>query len=171
MTHTEKHTASDEVEGRHRAAVDTGGSVTPARGRLARWRRHLPLRVLAAAALIVDAVIHAQLAHRYDLNVASGLSQGDLFRIESGVAALAAVLILLTANRIVWTIVLVIAVSAAAALLLSTYAHIGQIGPIPDMYEPSWYPRKVIAVVAEVVGTVVAIGALASLVIGHRRGN
>jgi hypothetical protein len=170
MTPTAKHAASNAAGRGHRAVADGGGAVTPASGRLARWRRQLPLRVLAAAALVVDAVIHAQLAHRYDLNAAGGLSQGDLFRIETGVAALAAALILLTVNRIVWTIVLVVAASALAALLLSTYVHIGQVGPIPDMYEPTWYPRKAIAAVAEAVGTVVAIGALAGLAIGHRRG-
>jgi hypothetical protein len=170
MTHTGRHDASDKTDRSHHTDPDSDGAVTPTRGRLAHWGRQLPLRVLAAAALVLDAVIHAQLAHRYDLNAAGGLSQGDLFRIETGIAALAAALVLLTANRIVWTIVLVIAASALAALLLSTYAHIGQVGPVPDMYEPNWYPRKAIATVAEAVGTVVAIGALAGLATGHRRG-
>lgn len=166
MTHPGRHAEQDKADRRHRTTADSAGAVTAARGPLARWGPQLPLRVLAVAALTVDAVIHAQLAHRYDLNVAGGLSQGNLFRIETGVAALAAALILLTANRIVWAVVLVVTASALAAVLLSTYVHIGQIGPVPDMYEPLWYPRKVIATVAEAIGIITA---LVGLVGYHRR--
>jgi hypothetical protein len=107
--------------------------------------------------LVADAVIHAQLASRYDLNATGGLSQGDLFRIEAGVAALAAVLILLTAHRAAWAIALVAMASAVAAVLLSRYVEIGQLGPVPDMFEPYWYGQKVVAALAEAIGTVTAV--------------
>jgi hypothetical protein len=160
MTHAGRHSAQNKADRGHRTAADFDGAVATTRGRLARWGPQLPLRVLAVVALIVDAVIHAQLAHRYDLNVAGGLSQGNLFRIETGVAAVAAGLILLTANRIVWAVVMVITASALAAVLLSAYVHIGQVGPVPDMYEPFWYPQKVIATVAEAVGAITALAGL-----------
>jgi hypothetical protein len=160
MTNAGRHTSQHKADRGHRAVGNPGGAVTATRSRFARLGAQLPLRVLAVVALTADAVIHAQLAHRYDLNVAGGLSQGNLFRIEAGVAVLAAGLILLTANRIVWAVVLVVTASALAAVLLSTYVHIGQFGPVPDMYEPVWYPRKVIATVAEAVGTIAAIAGL-----------
>jgi hypothetical protein len=129
-----------------------------------RWRADLlPLRLLTAAALVVDAVVHARLAHRYDLNSTGSLSQGELFRIEAGVAALVAVLILLVANRITWALALVVAASALGAAMLSRYVDIGQLGPVPDMYEPFWYPSKVVTTIAEAVGTVAALAGLVRL--------
>ena len=160
MAHDGRPTAQGKADHGHHIAADTDDEATALRGRVARLGPQLPLRVLAVAALTVDAVIHAQLAHRYDLNVAGGLSQGNLFRIEAGVAVLTAGLILLTANRIAWAVVLFITASALAAVLLSTYFHIGQIGPVPDMYEPIWYPRKLIVGVAEAVGIITALGGL-----------
>lgn len=121
--------------------------------------------MLTTGALVTDAVIHAQLASRYNLNAEGGLSQGDLFRIEAGVAALAAVLILLTAHRAAWTLALGTAASALAAVLTSRYIDIGQLGPVPDMYEPYWYSQKVVTTVAEAVGTVTA---LVGLICGPR---
>lgn len=50
-------------------------------------------RLLAAAGLAVDAYVHAKLADRYD-PISASISQGDLFRIEAGLAALAALLVL-----------------------------------------------------------------------------
>lgn len=123
-----------------------------------RWRAdQLALRLLTTAALVTDAIVHIRLAHRYDLNVEGGLSQGDLFRIEAGVAVLVAALLLLVANRIMWAVALVVAASAAGAVLVSTYADIGSIGPVPDMFEPFWYPSKVIAALAEGIGTLTAL--------------
>jgi hypothetical protein len=115
------------------------------------------LRVLTAGMLVTDAVIHVQLAGRYDLNATGGLSQGDLFRIESGVAVLAAGLILVTAHRAAWAVALVTTASAAVAVLVSRYVEIGQLGPVPDMFEPYWYGQKVVAALAEAVGTVAAV--------------
>ncbi|HEY4024312.1 MAG TPA: hypothetical protein VGM75_36890 [Pseudonocardiaceae bacterium] len=122
-----------------------------------RWRAdHLPLRLLTATALVIDAVVHIQLAHRYDLNVEGALSQGELFRIEGGVATLAAALILLAANRTTWALAFGTAASALGAALLYRYVDIGPLGPLPDMYEPYWYPAKVVASVAEAAGTAAA---------------
>lgn len=133
-----------------------------------RWRAdQLLSRLLTAAALVTDAVVHIRLAHRYDLNVAGGLSQGDLFRVEAGVAVLVAALILLVANRIMWAVALVVAASAAGAVLVSTFVDIGAVGPVPDMFEPFWYPSKVVAAVAEGIGTLTA---LVGLVRAHKLG-
>ena len=121
------------------------------------------LRWVAAAALAVDAFVHADLAGRYALNQSGGLSQGQLFQIQAGVAAFAALLILLFANRVVWAFVFVVSVSALAAVMISTSYDIGAIGPIPDMYEPIWYGEKVLTAVAEAVAAgISAVGFVAA---------
>ena len=117
------------------------------------------LRLVAAAALAVDAFVHADLVDMYApyARFQSGISQADLFRIEAAVASLAALLILLAANRLVWALVFVVSASALAAVMISRYFDIGAIGPIPDMYEPAWYPEKVLTAVAEAVAVGVAV--------------
>lgn len=118
------------------------------------------LRLVTAAGLAVDAYIHADLAHRYDPNQGDAvISQGDLFRIEAGVAALVALLILLSARAVVWAAALVVAASALGALLLSLN-YDGAIGPLPNMYEPTTYPEKTMAAVAEGIAAVVAAAGL-----------
>ena len=121
-----------------------------------RWGRLLPLRVVTAAALAVDAVVHLRLAGRYDANTAGGLSQGDLFRVEAVAALLAAALLVATGRWVAWLLALLVAGSALGAVLLYASADVGPVGPLPDMYEPVWYGQKLVVAVAEAVGTVTA---------------
>ncbi len=145
------------TRGRH---VPSAGSHTPGRTRC-RWRRLLPLRVVTAAALVVDATVHLQLASRYDPNTSGGLSQGELFRLEAVAAVLAAALIVATARPVAWLVALLVAGSALGTVLLFANADVGPLGPVPDMYEPFWYGQKLVAAVAEAVGTVTAAVGLA----------
>jgi hypothetical protein len=115
------------------------------------------LRVLTAAGLAVDAYVHADLAGMYD-PVRHSISQGTLFRIEAGVSAGAALLILLTAGRIAWAIALLVAASALGAIMLYRYVNVGTLGPLPNMYDPTWFPKKTAAAIAEAV----AVGAAAA---------
>lgn len=112
------------------------------------------LRLITAGSLAVDAYVHADLAREYSLNSSGGLSQGDLFKIEAALASLAALLILLSARRIVWAFAFVVSASALAAIMIYANYDIGAIGPIPDMYEPLWYPEKRLAAIFEAVATV-----------------
>jgi hypothetical protein len=105
----------------------------------------------------VDAFVHADLAGRYAPNGTGFLSQGDLFRIEAGVASLAALLVLLSAGRLVWALAFAIAASAVGAIVLYAYYDLGAIGPLPNMYEPVWYPEKTAAAVFEGIATVSAV--------------
>lgn len=111
-------------------------------------------RVVAAAGLAVDAYVHLDLASRYDL-VKGSLSEGDLFRIEAGVAV-AAVLALLLFDRW-WAAAAALAVSGSdvAAILLYRFINVGTLGPLPNMYEPIWFAHKVVAL----VGVLIAFGA------------
>ena len=113
------------------------------------------LRLVTAGALAVSAFVHADLVDRYHLNRSEGLSQGQLFQIEAGVAALAALLVLLSVRRLVWAFAFAVAASALAAVLINANYDIGALGPIPDMYEPLWYPEKTLTAVFEAV----AVGA------------
>lgn len=126
------------------------------------------LSLLTAAALAVDAYIHADLASTYD-PVAASISQGDLFRIEAGLSSLAALLILLTAARLAWAFAFLVLASALGAILLYRYVDVGALGPLPDMYEPVWFTEKTTAAVAEAVGTFAALGGLALTMLHRRR--
>ncbi|MFF6883762.1 hypothetical protein ACFY9F_11295 [Streptomyces sp. NPDC012421] len=107
-------------------------------------------RLLAAAGLAADAYLHAYLADRYDA-VSATVSQGTLFRIEAAVAALGALLVLvwrrLLAEAFAWTV----AASGLAALLLYRYVEVGELGPLPNMYEPVWFTDKNLVVIAQVL--------------------
>lgn len=119
----------------------------------------LALRVLTAAGLAVDAYIHADLAGAYD-PVRNSISQGTLFRIEAGAAAFAALLILVTAHRAAWALAFLTAASALGAILLYRYVNVGNLGPLPNMYEPVWFAKKSTAAVAEAAATAAALAGL-----------
>ncbi|MEL5958356.1 hypothetical protein AADR41_26950 [Streptomyces sp. CLV115] len=115
------------------------------------------LQVVTAAALAVNAYVHADLAHAYD-PVGRHISQGTLFRLEAAVASLAALLVLLLGRRRpVWAFAFLVSVSALGAVLLYRYVNVGALGPLPNMYEPVWWPKKTASAIAEAVGTVASL--------------
>lgn len=119
------------------------------------------LRVITAAALAVDAYVHVDLAGRYDANQGTGpLSQGDLFRIEAVVSGLAAVALLISGRWLVWLVAWLVAASAVGAVVLYRYHDPGELGPLPDMYEPFWFGEKNLAALAEGVAVVTATAGL-----------
>lgn len=123
------------------------------------------LRLLTVAALAIDVYIHAVLAGDYD-SPAAGISQGDLFRIEAGAAALAALLILLIPAWPVWAFAFLVLAAGLGAVLLYRYVDVGAFGPFPNMYEPIWFPKKTISAIAEAAGMLTA---LAGLLLALRR--
>jgi hypothetical protein len=122
------------------------------------------LRAVVVGGLAVDAYVHLKLAADYDVVVGGGLSEGNLFRAEAAVAAIAALLVV-SGRRVGLAVAAVVAASAATALLANTYVHVGAAGPLPDMYEPTWFPEKRLALVGE---SVAALGALAGLAYRER---
>ena len=119
----------------------------------------LVLRSLTAAALAVSAYVHADLAPLYD-PVRASVSQGNLFRIDAAAAALAALIVLAVGRRTGFGLAFVVAASSLTAILLYRYVNVGQIGFLPNMYEPAWFPEKSVAAVAEAAATVLAAGGL-----------
>ncbi|PJN39388.1 hypothetical protein CG747_18285 [Streptomyces sp. CB02959] len=139
-------------------------SSAPRGGRSGRAVRGLA-RLLAAAGPAADAAVHARLAGPYDAVVA-GISQGVLFRVESGLAALAALLVLVWRHPRGDAFALLVAAGGLAVLVLYTAVGIGQLGPVPDMYYPVWTGDKKLVAASQIV-TVLATGFL--LLTGRRR--
>ncbi|MDQ0752438.1 hypothetical protein QF034_006669 [Streptomyces africanus] len=113
-------------------------------------------RVLAAAGLAVDAYLHAHLAERYDA-ISSSISQGTLFRIEAALAALAALLVLVWRRLPGDLFAASVAVGGLALLLVYRYVDVGELGPIPNMYEPIWYGEKEATVVVQAVAVLATL--------------
>lgn len=135
-------------------------SANPSRRRRARSAvpRRL-LAVLAAAGLAVDAWVHAHLAPTYAA-VRATVSQGQLFHLEAAVAGALAVLVLLRPTRRILLAAALTGAAGFAAVLLYRYVDVGRLGPVPNMYEPVWFPQKTASAVAEAASALFAMGAL-----------
>ena len=115
------------------------------------------LAVIAAAGLAIDAYVHFDLAAAYSGVKSSALSQGDLFRAEATVAAIAAAVVLLHPRRYTAAFAFVVAAAGTAAVLVYAYVDLGAFGPFPDMYDPVWYGEKTLGVVGEGIAAVAAL--------------
>ena len=128
------------------------------------------LAAATAALLAVDSFVHVTDASLYDSITTSTISEGTLFRIEALVALLVAVALLIQPRPAVWAVAAVVAASAAGAVLLSTYVDLGPLGPLPDMYEPTWaLAGKAVSAVAEIAATVLALAGLTLALRARRR--
>jgi hypothetical protein len=117
----------------------------------------LALRGITAAGLLVDAVVHLQLAANYQLAAPAGIGQGNLFRIEAALAIVALLLVLRNGNRPAYAGALLVAGGGLAALLVYRYYQVPAFGPLPAMYEPVWFFKKSLTAVAQAVATVAAL--------------
>ena len=119
----------------------------------ARDRGWLVVRIAVIAVVVVgltiDAYVHFNLAGNYEVIKTSTLSQAQLFRAEGVVAIIAALLLVVRPRRYTAAFAALVAGSALLALLIYRYNDIGQIGPIPSMYEPIWFPKKTVSAFAE----------------------
>jgi len=116
---------------------------------------------VVAAGLGYDGYVHFDLAANFAANRAL-ISQGTLFRVEAVAAVLGALLVLVIRHRAVASFALLIAGSALGAVLLYRYVDLGALGPLPDMYEPIWYPEKVYSAIAEAAALVAGVALLFS---------
>jgi hypothetical protein len=115
------------------------------------------VRTVTAAGLLVDAVVHLQLAADYQLAAPAGIGQGNLFRIEAAVAIVALLLVLAHGSRVAYLLAFAVGAGGLAAVLLYRYYQIPAIGPIPAMYEPVWFFKKSLSAVAEAIATLTAL--------------
>lgn len=123
----------------------------------------LVLRALVVAGLVVDAVVHLRLAGGYQQGQPGGLGEGNVFRIESVVALLVALYVLLRGSRTAYLLAALVGLSALAAVVLYRYVEVPAFGPIPTMYEPVWFFQKSLSAVAEGVAGVLALVAAGSV--------
>jgi hypothetical protein len=125
-------------------------------GRTVRGWALVTARIAVAAGLAVDAYVHLDLAPVY----AEGggvINEGVLFRVEAAVALLAAIAVLFTGRRICYLAGFAVAVSALALMLVSRYVDMGAIGPLPNLYDPVWFPEKLLAAFAEGAASLIAL--------------
>ncbi|EPD93282.1 MULTISPECIES: hypothetical protein [Streptomyces] len=118
-------------------------------------------RVLSAGGLAVVAYVHATLAGRFD-RVTADISQGDLFRIEAGLAALGALLVLVWWRAYCDAYAWLVAAGGMALLLVYQYIDVGRLGPFPGMYDPVWSDDKRLALVAQAVTLIMSTFLLVS---------
>lgn len=120
------------------------------------------LRLLGAAALAISSYVHLHGAHFYS-SLGDSITQADLFYAQGAVAAAVALWVLVTGNRWAWVAVALVGAASFAAVVVYRYVDVGSIGPIPNMYEPSWQTnQKLLSAYAEAAAVVVAAVALIS---------
>ena len=115
------------------------------------------LTAVVIAALAIDVYVHLHLASDYDAVRSSVLSQGDLFRIEAALAIIVAVALLVRPRWYTALAALAVSAGGVGAVLLYTYVDVGAVGPLPDMYEPVWFPEKTWSAWGEAIGAVAAL--------------
>ena len=112
-------------------------------------RRNLAraLRAIAVVGLIADAAVHLRLAPVYD-RIGTDITLGALFRVEATFAAVAALLLLVRDTRPAWLYAGLVALAGTTAVLVTTLVNVPAVGPLPDMYDPTWSPDKILVTVA-----------------------
>jgi hypothetical protein len=125
------------------------------------------VRLVTATGLAIDAYVHLKVASDYDV-IPGTISGGDLFRIESAVALAVALLVLVRPSRLAYALAFLVAASALGAVLLYTHVEVGELGPLPDLYEPVWFAEKTASAIAEAVATVSAAAGLLIEVLRRR---
>jgi hypothetical protein len=121
---------------------------------------HRLLTLVTVAGLGVDGYVHWNLAPRFDTLTGTAsphISQGELFRLEAALSLIAVLLVLLTRHRFAAVVAFLIAAGGLGALLMYRYVDVGGFGPLPNMYDPTWYPEKTFSAVAEAAAALAAL--------------
>ena len=124
----------------------------------------MTLMAVVVAGLGVDAYVHLHLASTFD-PIRGTISQGQLFRAEGYAAILAAAFLLIRPGRPSAAVAALVAGGGLAAVLLYAVVDVGPIGPLPNMYDPSWSTLKTWSAIAQAAATLAAV---ILLVIGVR---
>jgi hypothetical protein len=118
------------------------------------------LVVVVVFGLAVDAYVHLHLASTFD-PIRGTISQGQLFRVEGIAAILAAAFLLIRPGRPSAAVAALVAGGGLAAVLLYAVVDLGPLGPLPNMYDPSWSALKTWSAVAEAAAALAAVVLLA----------
>jgi len=122
---------------------------------------------VTAAALIVNAVIHLQLAGPFDAITGTLIGQGWLFRIQAIVGIVVALLLIVIRRAWVAAVAAVAAAGGLALILITVAAPLDltTLG-LPVLFEPLWYPQKTVAAVVQAVAVGTGVALIGVL---HRR--
>ena len=127
-----------------------------------RTRAERAIAIGLAVTLAIDAYIHATTAALHDPVHGGVLTAGNFFRFETAVRVVVIVLLLIRPARWSFVTALVVASTALGVVVLYRYVNVGAIGPIPNLYEPSWQvPGKVASAFAEVIVIVLSAAGVA----------
>ncbi len=124
------------------------------------------LTLVVVVGLAIDACVHFHLASSFTANRTRWLSEPELFRAEAAASLVAAVALLVRPNRYTILLAFLLAAAGTFAVVFYRYVDLGQVGPIPSMYDPYWAPpEKTLSAVGEALA---ALAALALLTMGRR---
>ncbi len=136
-------------------------------------RRWLLIRttlvVVIVAGLVVDAWVHFDLASDFHSIRTSTLDEGQMFRVEGVSALLAAAALAVRPRRYTAAFAFVVSAGGTAAVLFYAHVDVGVVGPIPNMYDPVWYPEKTLSAWAEGIAAVAALTLLTMMQLRARR--
>jgi hypothetical protein len=136
--------------------------------RASTWTVTFAIQVLTAAALVVDAYVHFVNAGLYDPAMGGFITEGNLFRAQAAAATFVAAALLLRPAIVTWMAAFLVAASAFGAVIVYRYVNVGSLGPIPNLYEPTWAPSgKLLSAYAEAAALLLAAGGL--LITSSRR--
>jgi hypothetical protein len=127
-------------------------------------------RLIAVAGLGIDAYVHLDLASTYS-EAEAPVNEGILFRAEAVLALLTALALILWARRLSFLLGFAISASALTLMLVSRYVDLGALGPLPDLYDPVWFPEKLWAASGEAAAAAASLAGLLLLSVrtGPRR--
>lgn len=115
------------------------------------------MRVGVAAALGVDAYVHVALAGAMQIAAPGGIGGGTQFRLQATAAVVAAVYVLAAGSRPAFVFAGLVGLSALVPVVVFSLVEVPAIGPIPSMYDPTWYLLKTLSAVAEGVAVVLVL--------------
>ena len=73
---------------------------------------------------------------------------GDLFKVQAAVAGIVALALLVRPTPMVWLLAAAVGLASLLAVVVTVYVAVPAIGPLPRVFEPVWYPEKVLAAAA-----------------------
>jgi hypothetical protein len=114
---------------------------------IVRWA----LVLAALVGLGFDAYTHLDLASLYSHNTTGTVNEGVLFQIEAALAIVAGLLLVLRQNIVTTAFAVLVSGGGAFVLLLYRYVDVGKIGPIPNMYDPEFFPEKTQSLTGEFI--------------------
>lgn len=119
----------------------------------------IAMRVLVAVPLAVSAWLHYDLAAG-PMAAGGKLTLAGLFIGQAIVAGLITLWVLVRGDRLSLLAAAVVAIASFGALILTTYLKVPSIGPLPGVYDPSWYSDKTIAALSAGLAGLAALAAL-----------